>query len=95
MRIAILGLGSIGQRHVRNLLEMGETDLLGCDVRVGQEEYTTGLSIQCVSDAAMVWEWKPEAVLICTPPSKHFRLMDMARFKGVHVFAKNHYVLII
>jgi predicted dehydrogenase len=67
---------------------MGETDLLGCDVRVGQGAYATDLRIQCVSDAARVWDWKPDAVLICTPPSTHYELLNMAHYKCVHVFCE-------
>ena len=85
-RIAVFGLGSIGQRHVKNLLEMGETDLLGCDVRTGDEGFAPDLPIPITSAASMVWDWKPDVVLVCVPPVGHYALANRAIKAGAHVF---------
>lgn len=90
-KIAVFGLGSIGSRHVRNLLEMGETDLLGCDVRIGQEDFTPDLPIQIMptpltSAASMVWDWKPDVVLVCVPPAMHYGIAIEALKRDSHVF---------
>jgi len=76
MRIAIFGMGSIGQRHATNLREMGGHELLLSDPF--KQEY--GVT------AEAVWDWKPEAVLICTPPDAHYALALNAIRKKVHVF---------
>lgn len=71
MRIAILGCcGSIGKRHVNNLLALGHTDLLGCDVTPDVTEARFPI-VESYTDVA---QWKPEAVLICTPPDTHYKL---------------------
>lgn len=86
MKIAIFGLGSIGQRHARNLAEMGEYDILGCDPRVGTEGFVTEGWVQAVSDADLVWQWNPDVVVICTPPPLHGDLAFAAIRRGAHCF---------
>lgn len=86
MKIAILGLGSIGQRHARNLAEMGEADILGCDPRVGTEGFVTDGWVQAVSDAELVWQWGPDVVVICAPPPLHGDLAFAAIRRGAHCF---------
>lgn len=88
MKIAIFGLGSIGQRHARNLAEMGEADILGCDTRVGTEGFVTEGWVQAVSDAELVWQWGPNVVLICTPPPLHAELALTAFRHGAHCFVE-------
>ena len=85
-KIAVFGLGSIGQRHVKNLLEMGETDLLGCDVRTGDEGFMPDLPIPITSAASMVWDWEPDVVLVCVPPVGHYAIANRAIQAGAHVF---------
>ena len=85
MKVAVMGLGSIGQRHVRNLLALGGHELLGYDVRVGSEGFTAG-AIQATNALGHVWAWQPEAVLICTAPGLHHGLAVEALERGVHTF---------
>ena len=85
-KIGVIGLGSIGKRHVTNLLEMGGHEILGCDSSVGQEGWTVGLPIQAVSDPLIVWDYKPDVVLICTPPASHAPLTLQAMEVNAHVF---------
>ena len=86
-KICIMGLGSIGQRHVRNILAMGGHELLGYDVRVGSEGFTAG-TIQATNARAHVWAWQPEAVLICTAPALHHDLAWEALSRNVPTFVE-------
>ena len=86
MRIGVVGIGSIGKRHVTNLLEMGKHEILGYDTRVGKDGWTVGLPIQAVSDRLMLWDYKPEVVLICTPPVSHAPLALEAMEYEAHCF---------
>ena len=89
MRIAIFGLGSIGVRHAQNLLDMGEKQLRGFDTDgpFGDARKLVSGYIE-TTDAAGIWEWKPDAVLICTPPSTHYELARQALERGIHVFCE-------
>lgn len=84
MRIAILGMGSIGARHAQNLLEMGETDLIGCDYRAA--DVRAGFQFPIMNSLEYVWAARPDAVLICTPPATHTTLALDAIESGAHVF---------
>lgn len=86
-KIAVFGLGSAGMRHVRNLIELGEQDLFGCDLRVGQEGFSVeNTHMQATNFADLIWKWNPEVVLICTPPESHYELAFDALKRGVSVF---------
>lgn len=87
MRLGVIGLGSIGMRHVRNLLELGEEDVFGCDTRIGEQGFSC-TPIQGTNSVDMLWQWKPEVVLICTPPESHFGLCRDALSNDAHVFCE-------
>jgi len=95
VRIAIFGLGSIGQRHVRNLLAMGGHELLGYDVRVGSELWCGAGTIQATNALAHVWAWQPEAVLVCTAPALHHELAWQVLAEGIHCFIEKPIALTV
>ena len=82
MRIGILGLGSIGQRHMQNLLELDEEDLFAYDPRIG-EAFFSCAQIEMTNNIDTFWDWKPEAILICTPPDSHYTMISHAAFHKV------------
>lgn len=82
MRIGILGLGSIGRRHMRNLLELGEQDLFAYDPRIGEAGFSCA-PIQGTNSLDLLWAWKPEAILICSPPDTHYNLLSAAALNRV------------
>lgn len=88
MRIGIIGLGSIGQRHMRNLLEMGEQDLFAYDPRIGEQGFSCA-PIQGTNSIDMLWNWKPDALLICSPPDTHYLFLSIAPLHHVkYVFVE-------
>ena len=86
MRLGVIGLGSIGKRHVTNLLEMGGHDILGCDARLGTDGWMSGLTIHAVSSVGAVWDWEPEIVIIATPPGSHYQLARETLRNMAHCF---------
>lgn len=90
MKIAIVGLGSIGTRHAQNLIDMGEKNVVAFDpARIDCEVYaykSTGIS--CLRSTEELWDWNPEAVLICTPPDTHHVLVGDALTHGCHCFVE-------
>lgn len=69
MRFLIIGLGSMGKRRIRNLLALGETDIIGYDTNPEvaqkvQDKYNIKVS-------PMIEDKDPDAVIISTPPDHH------------------------
>lgn len=67
-RIAIVGVGSIGSKHIDTLLGMGYQDLVGIDTRpMPHEERLPVISAFCDLEP-----WQPTHALICSPPEWHY-----------------------
>ena len=84
MRIAIIGLGSIGSRHVDNLLAIGHTDLIGYDIKPNVNEER----LPVLDSENDLWEYEPTHVLVCTPPDTHFSFARRALIAKAHVFVE-------
>jgi predicted dehydrogenase len=80
MRLGLFGAGSVGHRHLDNLLNLPDTD-----VQVYDPANPLGSSVATVE---ALWAFKPEAVLVCTPPATHFQLVTNALHNSCHVFCE-------
>jgi len=78
MRLAIIGLGSIGRRRLRLLCEMGQT-VMGYDITSIQR--SDGIAVAESPDE--LYAWKPEVIFICTPPKSHVHLALRALSVGI------------
>jgi len=85
-RFAVVGCGSIGKRHVRNLLALGERDLLAFDPREDRRAEVEALGVSSTSNLADVWSAKPEAVLVTAPTKLHVSTAIEAASRGCHLF---------
>lgn len=81
MRCLVLGCGSIGRRHLRNLQSLGVGEVVGYDpdpVRRGAA--AAELQLPCRDETALREAW--DAVLVCSPTSLHLQqarqALDMA-----------------
>lgn len=87
-RVLVLGAGSIGRRHMRNLRALGIQDIAACDpdpTRVAP--MVDELSVRPFAEfQAALASFSPEAVFICTPPSLHVNQALEAIQAGAHVF---------
>lgn len=89
-RIAILGCGSIGMRHAKNLRNIlgDELDLLACD--------RSETRMRAMVDEHGATAWDPmsnhllpiDCILICTPPNTHQMFMQRAVDIGSHMFVE-------
>lgn len=87
MRIAVIGCGSIGQRHARNLRKLGVANLLLVDPQI---ERAASLSDErggnFFDSAERALAEEPEIALICAPTSMHLTLADRALQSDCHLF---------
>jgi len=75
MKIGIIGLGSMGKRRIRNLKALGQTDIIGFDLREDRRlEAQTRYGIHVVSDLTELE--KIDAAIISTPPDHHHEYLD-------------------
>ena len=89
MKIVIIGCGSIGSRHARNLHELRAGELLLVDADNGRAEQLAGeihaKSFDCIERA---YDARPELALICAPTSLHLSLAFQALERGCHLFVE-------
>ncbi len=86
MRFLISGLGSIGQRHARNLLSLGEDDLVFLRSGKGTLQMDGFEEVPCETDLDLALEkWSPDAVVISNPTSEHLPVALRAARNGCHI----------
>jgi predicted dehydrogenase len=83
-RFLIAGLGSIGRRHLRNLLELGVRDILL--LRRQNEPVADAPDLPVFTDLAQALAAKPDAVFVCNPSPHHFAVALPAARAGCHLF---------
>lgn len=85
MRILIAGLGSVGRRHLRNLVALGERDV--ALYRTGKstlpEEDLTGFPVDHDLDSAL--GRRPDAVIVANPTAVHLDVAIPAARAGCHL----------
>ncbi|MBW3000355.1 GNAT family N-acetyltransferase [Candidatus Woesearchaeota archaeon] len=86
IKFLILGCGSIGRRHIKNLLQLGYKDVIGCDsngplLERIQKEINIKTSRNFIESLKNV-----DAVLICTPNHLHTKFAIKALSEKKHVF---------
>ena len=100
MKILMIGLGSIGQRHVRNIRRLyGDTvELLAYRVRRLQHTFSDTMqirdgvqleeefSIQCYGDLDEALSQKPDIVFVTNITAKHMECALVAAKAGCHIF---------
>lgn len=71
-RVAVLGCGSIGQRHIRNLRSLGITDIVALRSRQGHfKELDPELEVQEVQGWQELIDLQPNVAIISNPTSLH------------------------
>lgn len=86
MIVAVLGCGSIGLRHLRNLRLVGITDLIAHDPDPLALERAGATGARPEPTLQGVWDHRPRAVLVAAPPSTHVDLARAAAARGCDIF---------
>lgn len=83
-RILIAGLGSIGLRHLNNLLQLGEKDILL--LRTRNEPVKEAPDLPVFTNLQDALNQKPDAVIVSNPTSHHMEVAVQAAKAGCHLF---------
>ncbi len=100
MKILIVGLGGIGQRHLRNLLTVlgNSVEVRAVDPRADIPVLTDKLTVEpdvtlqqkyglhIYADLEAGLAWQPDAAYICTPSSLHIPVAVQIAQAGAHLF---------
>lgn len=77
MKVLVVGCGSVGKRHIRNLIQLKAGEIHAVDSRRDRLEEVKSLGIEtCFTSIqeALRDNWKPHAAVIATPPKFHITL---------------------
>lgn len=77
----VIGCGSIGQRHIANLISLGVDRLIAFDTQAEQRELVEKkFKVKTVSTLVDGWMGSPSAALIATPSNLHIQVaLEAAR----------------
>ena len=86
MKYMIAGFGSIGRRHFRNLLALGERDILlyRTNKSTLSDEEIMGYPVE--TDLQRALDHRPNAVIISNPTAYHLDVAVPAAKAGCHIF---------
>jgi len=85
MKFLIAGLGSIGRRHLRNLLALGERDILLYRTQRSSLPEAELAAYPTETDLAAALAHQPQAVIISNPTSLHLDVAIPAARAGCHL----------
>ena len=90
MKIIIVGLGSMGKRRMRLLLEHQDVELFGIDNQESRrEEVKEKYHVKCFSSIdEAVNEVHPDAAVISTSPLSHAKIINECLSHNMHVFTE-------
>ena len=86
MKILIAGLGSVGRRHLRNLISLGEKDIILYRTHTSTlpDDELHDLPVEMDLEKAFIE--KPDAVIISNPTSMHMEVAEQAANANSDIF---------
>ena len=86
MKYLIAGLGSVGRRHMRNLIALGEKDIVLLRTRKATlpDDELAGYPVETNLQEALK-KHKPDAVIVANPTSLHLQTAIPAAEAGCHI----------
>ncbi|NSW57934.1 MAG: Gfo/Idh/MocA family oxidoreductase [Armatimonadetes bacterium] len=90
LRVLVLGCGSIGERHICCLTQMGGVEVIACDTRAERlaamsEQYGVSETVSSYDEVDLS---DVLAVMICTPSDQHIGPATRAAEAGCHLFVE-------
>lgn len=89
MKFLVIGCGSIGKRHIGNLITLSVNDMIASDVRLDRlDEVEKAYGIKTYINIEEAFEQKPDVALIASPTRLHVQQALVAARKGCHLFVE-------
>ena len=87
LRFLVIGCGSIGKRHISNLIALNTGEILAFDVRGDRRsEVESQFGVEALDNLEDAWKRGPDVALITAPTSAHVSLALQAAEHGCHLF---------
>lgn len=88
MDALVIGCGSIGRRHIGNLVHVDRiSNVFGHDLDgMATQKVNDEHNIWTTTELQEAWEQSPDIVLVCTPPDTHIQLAERALDHDADVF---------
>jgi len=88
-RVLIVGFGSIGRRHHRNLIQRGCRDFVLCDPRpIELPDGNAQVTHQVCQSLDEVWQTQPDVAFICSPSSQHVAQATACAARQIALFVE-------
>src|SRR5215217_5451239 len=86
MKFLIVGLGSIGRRHFRNLIALGEKEIILLRTRKSTlpDDELAGYPVETDLQGALK-KYQPDAVVVANPTSMHLEVAIPTAQAGCHI----------
>ncbi len=85
MKTVIAGLGSIGRRHLRNLVSLGEKDIILLRSKLATLPDDELAGFQVVTRIEDALDLHPDAVVVSNPSALHLDIAIPAAERGIHL----------
>lgn len=88
MKVLVIGAGSMGNRRIRNMKFLGITNIGVFDFDESRlEKFNDQENLITFTDfESGIREFSPDALIICTPPNKHFQYVSRGIDLGIPSF---------
>lgn len=87
IKFLVMGCGSIGKRHIGNLIALNAQRISAFDLREDRRrEVEDQFGVETAPSLEEAWRYDPEVVLITVPTALHVRLAIQAASRGCHLF---------
>lgn len=88
-KILQIGSGSMGTRRLRDLAASGDVTLALYDERADRRERARArFGIECFATLESALAWRPDVLVISTPPHRHAPYIETALNLGLHFFCE-------
>lgn len=89
IKVLIIGLGSIGQRHANALISLGIKDIAALRTGKGQKDVLPMFdNIKVFTNEEDAFNWQPTHIIISNPTSLHLHFVKIAIEKNIKFFVE-------